>query len=102
MGCDTWGAALYTLDDVPWIIDLKAGRKDDLIPTVFALQKLPRLLPVVSLKHSDVAHFILSELPCPIALRLSRLWLCHHDVSIGQTIHPNAKCVSSTVAMRVS
>lgn len=95
-------AALYTLDGVPWMVDLRAGRKDDLIPTVFALQALPMLLAVVELKHSDVAHFILSELLYPFVARLSRLWLCHNEARIAQIVYLIVTYDFSTAAMRAS
>ena len=55
-------AALYTLEGEPWLLDARAGRPDDLLPTVLALWRLPALLPAVPLRHAAVSHFILSEL----------------------------------------
>ena len=54
-------AALYTLDGEPWLLDARAGRPDDLVPTVMALWRAPALLPAVPLRHAAVSHFILSE-----------------------------------------
>lgn len=53
-------AALYTLNDVPWMIDMRAGGKEDLIPTVLALQKMPMLLPAVTLWKANIGQFILN------------------------------------------
>lgn len=55
-------AALYTLDGEPWLLDARCGRPDDLVPTVFALWRLPGLLPAVPVRHAAVSHFLISEL----------------------------------------
>jgi translation initiation factor 2D len=48
---------VYTLDKVPLILDTTC--KNDLMPTIFALWKVPSLLPTIYLKHAAVSQYIL-------------------------------------------
>lgn len=51
-------AQLYTLGGEPAWLDARLGRPDDLSPTVFALWRLPGLLPRVVTRHSAVSQFL--------------------------------------------
>ncbi len=59
-----WAAALYTVDGLPWLLDAREGRQDDLLPTVLALWRLPSLLPRLPVRHAIVSRFLLSAPPC--------------------------------------
>ena len=50
-------ASVYTVDGAPILVDVSS--KGDWLPTVFALWRAPDLLPIITLKHADVAHFLL-------------------------------------------
>ena len=54
-------AQLYTLGGEPAWLDARLGRPDDLMPTLFALWRVPEILPRIITRHSQVSHFLMGE-----------------------------------------
>jgi len=50
-------ASIYSVDGVPLLVDVSS--KGDLQPSLYALWRAPELLPALTLRHADVASFLL-------------------------------------------
>lgn len=52
---------VYTLDHVPLIVDTTG--KNDFMPTIFALWRVPTLLPTIYVKHPAVSQYVIGANP---------------------------------------
>lgn len=91
--CPSFVAALYTLDGEPWLLDARAGRPDDLVPTVLALWRLPALLPAVPLRHAAVSHFILSASAPRLYIIMWKSPLLLQGFTAGSPHHCSSCCL---------